>query len=314
MSAPAASWRRSAVLPRGLAAAALIWTGLGGAAAAAEAPFHPAQLASIKQLRERIVSNAAKEKGAAKAYETAIPGTVVKFTMLPIPAGVVTLGSPASEKDRRADEGPQRKVSLPAFWMGKLEVTWDEYELFMFAPDVTGQTDEKKPDAVSHPTKPYADPSFGMGIDGFPAIAMTHHAASKYCQWISSKTGHFYRLPTEAEWEYAARAGTTTAYSFGDDPAQLAEYAHFQLEAYAKVDQEAESLGAPRHARQRVGVDTRSVSTGCIHPAEEHARPGCVGAVDAALSACGARRLVGRWAGAAAQRDAARFESRMEEG
>ena len=62
-------------------------------------------------------------------------------------------------------------------------------------------------DAVSRPTKPYVEMSFGMGIDGFPAISMTQHAASKYAEWLSARTGEFYRLPTEAEWEYACRAG-----------------------------------------------------------------------------------------------------------
>jgi formylglycine-generating enzyme required for sulfatase activity len=136
--------------------------------------------------------------------------------MVPIPGGVFLMGSLAGEKSRKDDEGPQHPVQVKPFWMGKCEVTWEEYDLYW------------KGDATTKPTPPYADETFGHGREGRPVLCITHHAAMEYCRWLSQKTKKMYRLPTEAEWEWACRAGTTTAYSFGDDPKMLGDYAWFE--------------------------------------------------------------------------------------
>jgi formylglycine-generating enzyme required for sulfatase activity len=149
--------------------------------------------------------------------------------MVPVPAGEFTMGS-----DAKPDEKPAHKVRLDAFWMQAHEVTWDEYRLFMFASQ-GGEAAQKDAtvDAVSRPTKPYVEMSFGMGINGFPAISMTQHAANKYAEWLSARTGEFYRLPTEAEWEYACRAGSTAT------PAPLADFAWYAANSSAKYQKAA---------------------------------------------------------------------------
>jgi formylglycine-generating enzyme required for sulfatase activity len=165
-----------------------------------------------------------------ESYNKEIPGTTVSYEMVAIAGGDFLMGTPDSEPGRGKDEGPRRRVSIEPFWMGKFEVTWDEYRLFMFPKDPA----DSLVDAISRPTRPYVEMSFGMGINGYPAISMTHHAASKYAQWLSARTGRFYRLPTEAEWEYACRAGTDSAYSFGDDRSQLGQYGWFANNANDK--------------------------------------------------------------------------------
>jgi formylglycine-generating enzyme required for sulfatase activity len=171
-----------------------------------------------------------------------------KIDMLPIPAGEFLMGSPESEPGRSADEGPPHRVKIEPFWMSKCEIPWDVYENWMFDLDikrreVSGASPTDRDAAAleyqtSQPTAPYTDMTFGMGKKGFPAICMTQLSARVFCQWLTAKTGRYYRLPTEAEWEYACRAGTTTAYSFGDDPTDLDEYAVYfdnSNEKYGKI-------------------------------------------------------------------------------
>ena len=173
-----------------------------------------------------------------KPYVESIAGTEMKFEMVPIPGGTYTMGSPPGEEKRSDDEGPQHEVKIAPFWMGKHEVTWDEFDEFAFSldikrksrarVDVTKQAEtERASDAVTRPTPPYADMTFGYGHKGQPAICMTHHAAMEYCRWLSAKTGKIYRLPTEAEWEYAARAGTKTTYFWGNEPGPIDAYAWY---------------------------------------------------------------------------------------
>lgn len=165
-------------------------------------------------------------------YTETIPNTDVSFSMIPIQGGEFIIGSIESEAGRTSDEGPQKKVQLDAFYMMETELTWDLYELFIDKDKSAkvGYPSEEikiKADGVTRPSTPYLDPSFGMGKRNYPAISMTQYSALVFCKWLSQITGKFYRLPTEAEWEYACKAGTTTAYSFGDDVSKLKDYAWY---------------------------------------------------------------------------------------
>lgn len=167
-------------------------------------------------------------------YTQKIAGSDLVIDMVAIPQGTFTMGSTENEKYHVTDESPSHKVAIDGFWMSKFEITWDIYNLFLNRAIDTVKNLSKASevsieiDAVAGATIPYVDMSLGMGSgEDLPVANVTHDAASKFCEWLSAKTGHFYRLPTEAEWEYAARAGTTTSFHFGNDISLLEKFAWY---------------------------------------------------------------------------------------
>jgi len=152
-----------------------------------------------------------------------IPKSSVSFEMLAIPEGIFSIGSPEKEAFRDDDEGPQRRIKVNKFFMGKIEVSWNEYMAFFSQTSAEGKSETSTSasgdvDGITGATPPWGAPDQGWGKGSRPAITMTHHAAVVYCQWLSSITGKKYRLPTEAEWEYACRGGSETAYFFEGKP------------------------------------------------------------------------------------------------
>jgi formylglycine-generating enzyme required for sulfatase activity len=137
------------------------------------------------------------------AFHQTIPGATATLHMLPVPA-------PAGGS---------------TFFMSASEVPWDVYDVFAMRLD---EPEVTTADAITRPSKPYIPPDRGFGHAGYPAISITFEAAVKFCDWLTKKTGRRYRLPTEAEWEHAARAGANTAFAFGEDAAALGDYAWFE--------------------------------------------------------------------------------------
>jgi formylglycine-generating enzyme required for sulfatase activity len=152
-----------------------------------------------------------------------IPGSSLQLVMVALPGGTFSMGNNTSKNN---NEKPARVVNLSPFSIGVYEVTHDQFNIF-YRDDNTSQG--SKVDAVTRPTAQYIDLSWNMGKDGgFPVNSMSVDGAMMFCRWLYQKTGVFYRLPTEAEWEYACRAGSKGDYFFGKDINMLGQYAWFK--------------------------------------------------------------------------------------
>lgn len=162
-----------------------------------------------------------------KNFTETVPTTHTTINMIAIPGGTFEMGSDEGDAFSQTDEYPKHKVTVSPFFMAEVEITWNQYWSFYLQTMSEGRTPPEKiyanntrpdVDAVSGPTPPFGAPDQGWGMGNRPAITMTHYAAQTFCQWLSLKTGKHYRLPTEAEWEYAARGGTDTPYFFEGKP------------------------------------------------------------------------------------------------
>ena len=189
----------------------------------------------IASVNASTITSSTSTGGLPKKYtETITPasGGKITFDMVLIPGGEFLMSSPNNEAGRKDDEGPQHKVRLEPFYLCTTETTFELFYDAYYEETVQRERDatetKEDVDAITGPTPIYGDPTMGMGGGTHPAIGLTWHNAMTFCRWLSMKTGKKYRLPTEAEWEYAARAGTKTAYFFGDDPKQLSAYAWFE--------------------------------------------------------------------------------------
>ena len=170
-------------------------------------------------------------------YNQLISENDYNLKMVAIDGGMFKMGN----DDGQDDEMPSRNVKINSFWMGKYEITWDIFNLFLSRGIDSLQVKKDyrheinvDVDAVSGATAPYVDMSFGMGVEGYPAISMTQLTASKFCEWLSAMTGNYYRLPTEAEWEYAARSGSDSLYHYGNSIDSLSKYAWYKNNSNGK--------------------------------------------------------------------------------
>lgn len=205
----------------------------------------PGQTAGVSMMDSSKFFKEAAKVTAFADYTEQIPGTPVSFKMVAVPGGSFQMGSSPKEAFHGADEAPVRNVTVSRFFMAEVECTWDQFYAFYGNTMSEGRTppetvyannSDPNVDAISGPTPPFGFPDQGWGTGDRPAITMTHYAAETFCQWLSKKTGKKYRLPTEAEWEYAARGGTESPYFFAGDPKKFSNFGFWRKFFEAETD------------------------------------------------------------------------------
>ena len=155
----------------------------------------PKHMIATSLLLATILAQSTPAQGPREPFEQKIPNTLVSFKMLPVPDGEITF-----------DEG--KKLAIKNLYMAETETLWEVYDVWYLAQELSEHDREERTDGTSRPSRPYGDVTRGFGHTGFPAIGMTHHAATEFCKWLTKQTGRIYRLPHEYEWQYVAQAGS----------------------------------------------------------------------------------------------------------
>jgi formylglycine-generating enzyme required for sulfatase activity len=156
-------------------------------------------------------------------------GPGISFNMVPIPGGTFLMGSPQSDANAEDDEKPQHQVRIDPFYLCTTELTIELFKAYYNETVIQKKynSNSSQTDAITCPTPVYGDMTMGYSPN-HPAMAMTWYNATNFCKWLSLKTGKKYRLPTEAEFEYACRTGITGIFGSVDDPNFLTNFAWYQ--------------------------------------------------------------------------------------
>lgn len=142
-----------------------------------------------------MVFDEREPKTALDPYTETLPNSLVKIQMVPVPGGKVNVGG--------------KTVEVKPFWIAQTETPWEAFDVFLASgkPSKAYDQTEFAADAIARPSKSYILPDLGWGHAGYPAINLSSTSVQMFCRWLATETKKKYRVPTDAEWELACRAG-----------------------------------------------------------------------------------------------------------